>query len=192
MKNTISEESIKRISSLFCGDAEDFYSYKSGPRLVSFFRQYFDSTDEYGQGFPSRWAYVYNKIIELINTNRIDVFFSIILSKEYLIREKGINEVAAAELSARILDGFNSILQQDGYKITHVNGRFHFIREDDDLVLIGSGGFANVYRQKSTGLVIKKLKDDFLTDIGVRGELLLYYGTSRDYISAICARKSNK
>lgn len=168
MNNTISEESIKRISSLFCGDAGDFYEYKSGPRLVSFFNQYFDSADVYGQGFPSRWAYVYDKIIECINTNRIDAFFNIILSKEYLIREKGITEVAAAELSARILDGFNSILQQDGYKITHSNGKYHFIREDDDLVLIGSGGFANVYRQKSTGLVIKKLKDDFLTDTGVR------------------------
>ncbi|MBQ6480885.1 MAG: serine/threonine protein kinase [Anaerolineaceae bacterium] len=168
MTNTISKESIKRISSLFCGDAGDYYAYKSGPRLVSFFNQYFDSADVYKQGFPSRWAYVYDKIVEFVDANKIDSFFNIILSKEYLIRERGINEVAAAELSARILDGFNSILQQDGYKITHANGRFHFIREDDDLILIGSGGFANVYRQKSTGLVIKKLKDDFLTDIGVR------------------------
>ena len=36
------------------------------------------------------------------------------------------------------------------------------------MVLIGSGGFANVYRQISSGLIIKKLKDDYLTDSGIR------------------------
>lgn len=38
------------------------------------------------------------------------------------------------------------------------------MKENDDLELIGSGGFANVYKQKSTGLIIKKLKDDYLTE----------------------------
>lgn len=34
--------------------------------------------------------------------------------------------------------------------------------------MIGNGGFANVYLQKSNGLVLKKLKDDYLMDIGIR------------------------
>ena len=37
---------------------------------------------------------------------------------------------------------------------------FQLIEKSEDLVLIGSGGFANVYRQKSTGVIIKKLKDE--------------------------------
>ena len=32
----ICEDSITRISHLFCGDEGGYYSYKTGPRLVSF------------------------------------------------------------------------------------------------------------------------------------------------------------
>ncbi len=164
----ISEDSITKISHIFCGDIEEYYSYKTGPKLVSFFNQYFGSTDVYKSGFPSRWIYVYNKIVDLINTNRVDAFFNIILGKSHLIQDRGITEVEAAELSNEILDKFNQIIRPDLCRITHTGGQYHLVRESDDLELIGSGGFANVYRQKSTGLVIKKLKDDFLTDTGIR------------------------
>lgn len=164
----ISEDSITKISHLFCGDTEGYYSYKTGPKLVSFFNQYFGSNDVYQSGFPSRWIYVYNKIVNLINSNSVDTFFNIILGKAYLIRERGITEVEAAELSDQILAEFNQIIRQDFCRITHTGGQYHLVRESEDLELIGSGGFANVYRQKSTGLVIKKLKDDFLADVGIR------------------------
>lgn len=32
----ISENSLRQISDIFCGDTSGFYSYKSGPKLVSF------------------------------------------------------------------------------------------------------------------------------------------------------------
>lgn len=70
----ISEDTLKYISKVFCGDIADYYSYKSGPKLVSFFDNYFDYDDVYGQGFPSRWAYVYDKLIELLNNDGFDVF----------------------------------------------------------------------------------------------------------------------
>jgi len=164
----ISENSITQISHIFCGDITGYYSYKSGPKLVGFFNQYFGSNDRYQSGFPSRWAYVYDKIVNLIRSNRADSFFDIILGKEFIMRDQGITEVEAAERSEEILSEFNRIVGQDLCKITHVGGHYHLVRESDDLELIGSGGFANVYRQKSTGLIIKKLKDDFLTDAGVR------------------------
>lgn len=103
----ISEDSITRISHLFCGDEGGYYSYKTGPRLVSFFNQYFGSNDEYKSGFPSRWVYVYNKIVDLLNSNNVDAFFNIILKKDYLIRDQGITEVAAAELSEKIVAEIN-------------------------------------------------------------------------------------
>lgn len=175
----ISENSITRISHLFCGDEGEYYSYKTGPKLVSFFNQYFGSNDEYKSGFPSRWVYVYNKIVDLLNSNNVDAFFNIILRKDYLIRDQGISEVAAAELSEEIVVEINRIIQQDLCKLTLSGGRYHLMRESDDLVLIGSGGFANVYRQKSTGLVIKKLKDDFLTDVGVRSRFKREYNITK-------------
>lgn len=33
---------------------------------------------------------------------------------------------------------------------------------------VGNGGFANVYYQKSSVKIIKKLKDDFLTERNIR------------------------
>ena len=175
----ISENSITRISHLFCGDEGEYYSYKTGPKLVSFFNQYFGSNDEYKSGFPSRWVYVYNKIVDLLNSNNVDAFFNTILRKDYLIRDQGISEVAAAELSEEIVVEINRIIQQDLCKLTFSGGRYYLMRESDDLVLIGSGGFANVYRQKSTGLVIKKLKDDFLTDVGVRSRFKREYNITK-------------
>lgn len=163
----ISDSSLKQISHIFCGDTEGFYEYKSGPRLVEFFNDYYQTTDVYGQGFPSRWAYVYNKLIDLINDNRLDSFFKIILSKTYLIREHRITEVEAAEKSQEILDELNSILKSDQYKITKKGNEYHLVKENEDLEYIGSGGYAIVYEQKSIGVVVKKLKDDYLTDKGI-------------------------
>lgn len=58
----ISEGSLRQISHMFCGDIDGYYSYKTGAELVSFFNQYFSANDRYGQGFPSRWVYVYDKL----------------------------------------------------------------------------------------------------------------------------------
>lgn len=164
----ISEGVLKYIAQVFCGDINGFYAYKSGPNLVSFFNNWFDFRDVYGQGFPSRWAYVYDKLVNLVNSGRIDTFFNIVLGKTYLMSDLGITEVEAAEKSEEILSEFNRSLGTDQYIIVHNGNEYHLIEKSEDLVLIGSGGFANVYRQKTTGLIIKKLKDDFIADEGIR------------------------
>ena len=61
----LSEDSLKQISHIFCGDVGEYYVYKSGHKLVDFFNRYYQGTDKYGQGFPSRWAYVFNKLLKL-------------------------------------------------------------------------------------------------------------------------------
>lgn len=164
----LSEDSLKNISLIFCGDTEGYYSYKTGSRLVSFFNQYFDYKDVYGQGFPSRWLYVYNKLVDFLNTKRFDGFLELILSKEYIVRDMKYSEIEALAQSKKILSEFNRTLKQDMYKINQVGNKYYLIKENDDLTLIGSGGFANVYKQKSTGLIIKKLKDDYATDVGIQ------------------------
>ena len=47
-ENMISENSLRQISDIFCGDTGDFYSYKTGSKLVGFFNQYFQAKDAYG------------------------------------------------------------------------------------------------------------------------------------------------
>lgn len=164
----ISQDSIKSISLMFCGDIEGFYSYKSGPKLVNFFNQHFHFKDVYAPGFPSRWNYVYNKLVTIINNNTIDSFFNIILSKQFLMGDLNISMVEAAEKAKVIYYEINRIIKRDFYVLSFVNGNYHLLQENQDLRLIGSGGFAKVYYQKSTGLIIKKLKDDYLADIGIR------------------------
>lgn len=171
----ISNDTLQAISHIFCGDLEGFFSYKSGPKLVNFFNEYFNGNDRYVQGFPSRWAYVYDKLVVMLNSESFDSFLNLILSKEYLMRDLELSQVQAAEHSKVIFDEFNRILQKDLYIVTHSNGKYHLCAENTDLILIGSGGFANVYKQKSTGHVLKKLKDDFITDIGIRSRFKREY-----------------
>lgn len=171
----ICSDSIKEIASIFCGDIGDYYTYKSGPKLVRFFNDNFDAKDVYQSGFPSRWAYVYDKINILMSYNSLDAFFNKILSKSYLMREQSISEVEAVEKIERIFNEFNRIIQKDLCKITCSKGHYRLVKESQDLELIGNGGFANVYLQKSTGLVLKKLKDDYLMDKGIRSRFKREY-----------------
>lgn len=164
----LSQDSIKEISSIFCGDTSGFYEYKTGGKLVSFFNQFFNFKDVYKAGFPSRWAYVYDKLIEFLERGQFDNFINIILSKEYIMKESKCSEVDALSKSQVVFTEINRLLKSDLYIITHKGEKYHLVEINADLEYIGCGGFANVYKQKSTGLIVKKLKDDYLTDTGLR------------------------
>ncbi len=164
----ITEDTLKKISSIFCGDEEGYFSYKTGSQLVSFFRDYFGYNDVYGPGFPSRWVYVNNKLVDFISSGKFDRFLNLVLGKQYLIADLGISEAEAVQQSSKILEELNRIFKRDLHIITKKNDSYHLVAENSDLVSIGNGGFANVYKQKSTGLIVKKLKDDYVTDNGIR------------------------
>ena len=175
----LSSDSLKEIANIFCEDSKGFYTYKQGYKLVEFFNANFGTKDVYRSGFPSRWAYIHDKLIDIIKAHQIDRFFNIILSKSYLMQEQALSEVEAAEKSETILAEFNRIIHRDLCKITQINGDYHLVKENDDLEPIGNGGFANVYRQKSTGLVVKKLKDDYLTNPGIRSRFKREYSITK-------------
>ena len=175
----ISEESLQLISKIFCGDIDGFFNYKSGPKLVSFFNHYFGFNDVYKQGFPSRWAYVYDNLVELLNGGRFDSFLNIVLSREYIMKDCGLSQVEAAEKAHLIFEELNRIVQKDLFLLTYSNGKYHLCAENQDLIFIGSGGFANVYKQKSTGHILKKLKDDFLSERGIRSRFKREYNITK-------------
>ena len=171
----VSENSLQQISHIFCGDTEDLYVYKKGSQLVTFFNRYYNLNEKYGAGFPSRWIYVYDKLVQLVKENKIEHFFNIILSKEYLISEQPMSQVEAAEKSEIIRERFNNIVQQDMITIQKKDGKYQVIEQNEDLEFVGNGGFANVYYQKSSGKIIKKLKDDFLTEHSIRSRFKREY-----------------
>lgn len=164
----LSQESLTYIAKLFIGDIESLYSYKTGPKIISFFNQYFNYTDVYEQGFPSRWLFTYNKLVELFNSNQFERFINIILSKSFLMRDGEIDEISAIEKANVIVKTINQKIKLDNLIIIKRNDKYFLIDENEDLILIGSGGFCNVYKRKSNKEIIKKLKDDFIMDNSIR------------------------
>lgn len=156
----VNQEFYEKIAKIFCGDDLALYNYKSGPDLVHFFNNEFKSSDNYGQGFPTRWRYVNQKLLELSLTGKINQFLNIILSKKYILTERQISEIDALEHQGRILDELNKVCSVYSLKIVQKEGAFKLVEIDLDLIEIGEGGFANIYLQKSTGRVVKKLNDE--------------------------------
>ncbi|MBT2600020.1 MULTISPECIES: protein kinase [unclassified Oceanobacillus] len=176
----ISEEILRSIADLFNGDTEEeFFKYKSGPQLVDFFNTNFGYEDSYGQGFPSRWYFTVDKLVDLINKKKIDRFFSLILSKRYLMVEKRISEVNAVVSSERIHQKMNNLLKPNGLVIIKKEDRFELVSEDEDLVYVGEGGFATVYRRRSNGLIVKKLKEEFIVKQDIKSRFKREYNITK-------------
>jgi hypothetical protein len=93
--------------------------YRSGPDLISFFKQ-FGSADVYGDGFPSRWKYVEDKLHEYNNS-----------SKMKKIVERAVDPrvfIGTEYESQEALDYINSFLKYDGYEVRKI-GDFYKVRE---------------------------------------------------------------
>jgi len=164
----ISEDMVVMFAKVFIGDIEEFYTYKSGPEIVTFFNTNFGFSDTYRQGFPSRWIFATDKITSIVNDGRLNAYLELILSKKYIMKDTGLNEVESLERKEIIIDYFNGQLKAEGYRIFSRGEEIELIQDDSDLEYIGGGGFADVYRSKSTGLVVKKLRDDFKTRPSIR------------------------
>lgn len=156
------------MAEIFIGDEGEWYTYKKGPEIVEFFNKYFGYDDTYGDGFPSRWMFIVDKLEELYTLNKLDNFLDIILSINYYSVESMLSDVECSEKTEEIYTEFRKYLKRKGFDITKHGSSFHFVIIDEDLQFIGSGGFADVYYQKSTGYVVKKLKRDYLTELGVK------------------------
>lgn len=167
----VNPEFYERLAKIFCGDEEELYEYKSGPQLVHFFNTYFQYQDVYGQGFNTRWRYVNEKLIEFSRKNKIDVFLSIILSKNYLLTERKTSEVDALEHQQRVRKKLDEVCSVYSLKLSKKDNKFHLVEIDLDLEEIGKDGFADIYYQKSTGLVLKKLNEDSIKVKSLRSRL---------------------
>lgn len=161
----INEEILKSIANVFNGDDKNsIYKYKSGAQLVVFFNQYFNRDDVYESPFPSRWKYVVDILQQLLQTRTLDEFFTTILRVRYIQAELHVNEVVAVQKSKDALAYFNEILQYSGYNLVDSNDKYNLVKKYDDLEYIISGGYADIYEQKSTGFIIKKLRKEHYND----------------------------
>ena len=161
----MNDDTLEYIGRLFCGDLDiSKYLYKSGPKLVDFFNQYFEYNDVYASPFPSRWAYTFEKIKEIYLDGKLDTFLNIILDKKYIMFEHNINEVEAIKIKNKIISDINIVLAKDNYKLYIRENKVYLSKEDENLKYIGEGGFATVYLNELTNVVVKKLNDESIAD----------------------------
>lgn len=179
----INSRAIKEITNIFIGDSGEYYNYKKGTELVEFFNDFYSSSDVYHSQFPSRWLYVHDKLNSLLNENKIDGFFTLILSKEYFVIERKVSDFDALRQSDNVHKEFNKILKPYSYTITKQGNQYRLVKIDEDLKFIASGGFANVYYQESTGYVVKKLKDVYMTDASIRSRFKREYKITKSLVN---------
>ena len=91
--------------------------YRSGPKLVDFFNQ-LGFHDSYGQGFPSRWIYTHERLVEINGTPELDKCIRILLSPANFIGR-------AAQLDGHISD-FNQFLAFDRWKLVRNKAELSF------------------------------------------------------------------
>lgn len=96
--------------------------YRGGPALVSFFNS-LGGKDTYGNGFPSRWKYVDNKLAPINGTPLLDQCIKKALSPVNFVGR-------IADLDKLILD-FNQYLVFDGWKIIREIREIRFVKAAD-------------------------------------------------------------
>jgi len=157
----LEDNTYKRIAEEFIGDGSlRTYGYKSGGELVDFFNKYFNYSDTYGQGFPSRWYYVSEKIKSI----GLEKFFNTILRSKYLRVEESFLRENVEEAIREAITKFNEILDPEDLRLNQGFDNV-VINQIVDHQLLGQGGFAKVYFVHQTKSVIKILdyilrKDD--------------------------------
>ncbi|HEL1320080.1 TPA: serine/threonine protein kinase, partial [Streptococcus equi subsp. zooepidemicus] len=89
--------------------------------------------------------------------------------------ERQISEVDALEHQQKIIDELDKICSVYSLKLSKKGNEFSLVEIDLDLVEIGKGGFADIYFQKSTGLVLKKLNEESIRHQSLRSRLKREY-----------------
>ena len=161
----LSSKTTRDLAEILIGDKGEIFPYMSGPVIVDFFNETLGRSDVYQWGAaPTRWRYAEQIIIEAVATGQADRLFTGILSTNRIMTLYECSDVDALEHASKARSEMNRILKPEGFYLTENGGRIVLSKIDDDLVLIGKGGFAEAYLQKSTGLVIKKLNRELAVD----------------------------
>ena len=157
----------KSISLYFNGDDEkSVYRYRSGTELVEMYVTRF-GTPELIAG-PSRWTLCDDTINYMWENGRINEFFTTMLLLRNVSKElQETNQAICAAKRREAIDNINRMLLADDLELIELGSQLKLHHLDDISDLVGSGGFANVYRVPGTNTVVKKLKDEFKDNDGI-------------------------
>lgn len=119
----ISNKITTQLGTLIAGDTPTA-PYLSGPKLVDFYNECgFD--DIYGEGFPSRWKYSTDKIVESNGTPRLKkILEEFVDPRRYGGDEQVVDKIVADINQLIKYDGFGLIKKGSSYKVADIQGNF--------------------------------------------------------------------
>lgn len=129
----ISNKVTEQLGKLIAGDIGPS-PYLTGPKLVAFYNECgFD--DIYGEGFPSRWRYSTDKIVESNGTPRLKNILEEFVDPRRVGGDEQLADKIVTEINQLIkYDGFALIKKGETYKIADIQGNFI---EPEAVVTIG-------------------------------------------------------
>ena len=163
----MSPSTQKSIAEYFNGDdSASVYNYRSGSYLVEMYENRFGTPGLVAGS--SRWTLCVDTMDYLLENGRINEFFTIMLSLRNVSKElKETNQALCAAKRKDAIDYINRFLIVDDLELIELGNELKLHHIDDESDLVGSGGFANVYRVPGTNMVVKKLKDQFKDNDGI-------------------------
>jgi hypothetical protein len=119
----ISNKITKKLGTLIAGDTQAA-PYLSGPKLVDFYNECgFD--DIYAEGFPSRWKYSTEKIVESNGTPRLKKILEEFVDPRRYGGDEEVVEKITTDINQLIkYDGFGIIKKGNSYKVADIQGNF--------------------------------------------------------------------
>lgn len=185
----VSEFTIKHLSKIINGDC-GYTPYLTGSTLVELFNRY-GFRDTYGQGFPSRWLYVEEKIKKLNGSIKLaKVIEEIVDPRSYYDTEFKVAEAA---------EKINKIISHDGYLLIEKGKRYKIavtesvdiepeslgetgndflteqIKKCDDKILEGDFDGAITNARTLTETVIVDILSKYDSDYQHKGDLIAAY-----------------
>lgn len=127
----LSSRSIDELAKVVAGDTGPGL-YRSGPQLVAFFNR-FGFSDEYGQGFPTRWRFAQLKVQSLNGTvELVKLIRDMLDPREWLNCDDFRDEIAQYLNRVFKFDNYEIVPDGDFYKVRALSGVVLFLTRLED------------------------------------------------------------
>jgi len=123
----ISPFTLQRVSKMVSGDTKP-WPYRSGPVLIRFFNN-FGFSDEYGQGFPTRYVYAENKLNELNGTPAIANVFTNLLDQRHWLNDH--TGMVGYQDHDACLEMLNGLLSFDNLKAVKQGSMYRLVQQSN-------------------------------------------------------------
>lgn len=119
----LSSKTLEELRIIINGDGTP--DYRSGPKLVAFFNE-LGFNDQYGQGFPSRWAYTDDRLKKINGTPELDKC----IRNSFAV----VNFIERIEYLDKLISHFNQYLAFDKWRVVRNNDEITFKKLDKVIV----------------------------------------------------------